>query len=130
MIMKKPANDDRRRRRSSDLGEALRYQLDACREDAALQAVLVSDDMGLCVAASGAGSGEDELAAHLPQTARQGLRALPSLFAPGLEREVEVKRFAVGRSVLIACAVGGGAKTRAEVLARTEAGFRRILATT
>ena len=124
--MKKAANDDRRRRRSSDLGEALRYQLDACREDSALQAVLVSDDMGLCVASSGAGQGEDGLAAHLPQTARQGLRALP----PGLAREVEVKRFAVGRAVLIACAVGGGAKTRAEVLARTEAGFRRILATT
>lgn len=127
--MKKPANDDRRRRRSTDLGEALRYQLDACREDAELEAVLVSDDMGLCVAASStAVCEEEELAARLPQTARQGLRALPAALPPGLEKDVAVTSFAVGRAVLFACAVGGCPDVRAETLARAERGFRRILA--
>jgi hypothetical protein len=126
--MKKPANDERRHRRSTDLGEALQFQLDACREAGALRAILVSDDMGLCLAESGAGHHQDELAARLPQTVRAGIGSLPTALPAGFEGAVALKRFSVGPSTLFVCAVGGRSEARDANLERAERGFQRILA--
>ena len=57
---------DRRNRRGSCLAEALRFQLDACREAEGLSAIVVSDELGFCVAHSGGGGVHDEIAAQLP----------------------------------------------------------------
>jgi hypothetical protein len=57
---------ERRSRRTSCLAEALRFQLDACREQEGLEAIVVSDQLGFCVAHSGGGGEHAELAAQLP----------------------------------------------------------------
>ena len=57
---------ERRSRRAAGLADTLRLQLDACREESGLAAIVVSDDLGFCVAHSGAGGEHDELAAQLP----------------------------------------------------------------
>ena len=60
---------ERRHRRSGCLADALRLQLEACREDEGLAAIVVSDDLGFCVAHSGGDGSHDELAARLPMLA-------------------------------------------------------------
>ena len=60
---------ERRHRRSGCLADALRLQLEACREDEGLAAIVVSDELGFCVAHSGGDGSHDELAARLPMLA-------------------------------------------------------------
>ena len=60
---------ERRRRRSGCLADALRLQLEACREDEGLAAIVVSDELGFCVAHAGGDGNHDELAAQLPMLA-------------------------------------------------------------
>src|SRR5436190_12284785 len=70
---KKPAKEgrlsERRNRRSGCLADALRLQLEACREDQGLAAIVVSDELGLCLAHAGGDGSHDELAARLPMLA-------------------------------------------------------------
>ena len=58
--------EERRSRRASCLAQALRFQLDACREAEGLSAIVVSDELGFCVAHSGGEGEHAELAAQLP----------------------------------------------------------------
>ena len=67
---------ERRHRRSACLADALRLQLDACREDEGLAAIVVSDELGLCVAHSGGDGMHEELAARLPMLADRGAAPL------------------------------------------------------
>lgn len=119
---------DRRRHRTAEVIEALHMQLDACRKDAQLTALVIADDTGMCLAASGAPGTCAEVAARLPLLGRKagdyegvltGLRgAIP----------MALKRFRVAGASLYACAVGGDATSHARELTRAELGVRRILA--
>jgi hypothetical protein len=120
---------DRRRNRSSDLGQALHLQLEACRAEAALDAIVVADDLGICVAAASEDAAElEELAAWLPLSERTGHDRVRTPAPAGLAAPNALRRFVVGRSALFMCAVGGQIDARAACLLRAELGFRRILA--
>ena len=126
---------ERRLRRSGRLADALQLQLDACREDEGLAAIVVSDEQGFCVAHSGGDGRHEEIAARLPMladpTQRQSLEdddgLQPSLAA------LAVTTFSIDGARLHACVVkapDAGAETSAvaaEVLARVASGFTRLL---
>src|SRR5689334_13042338 len=62
-----PTSVNRRKRRAYDcLADALRFQLESCREAEGLAAIVVSDQLGFCVAHSGGDGDHAELAARLP----------------------------------------------------------------
>ena len=63
---KKGRLPERRLRRSGRLADALRLQLEALREEGGLVAIVVSDELGFCVAHSGGDGNHEELAARLP----------------------------------------------------------------
>ncbi len=128
---------ERRHRRSGCLADALRLQLEACREDEGLAAIVVSDELGFCVAHSGGDGSHDELAAYLPMLAdpaqRRSLDDGDGGFQPP-RAALAVTTFSIAGAKLHACAVkephaateasAGGA----ELLARVATGFTRLLA--
>jgi hypothetical protein len=128
---------ERRQRRSACLVDALRLQLDACRDDEGLAAIVVSDDLGLCVAHSGGDGIHEELAARLPMLADP--RQPPSGIDDGcadqssLPGSLVVKTFSVPGATLHACAVAepaAGAERGGDddgVLTRVASGFTRLL---
>jgi hypothetical protein len=130
---------DRRSRRADGLADALRLQLDACRQDSGLAAIVVSDELGFCVAHSGAGGEHEELAAQLPilaDLARRGpdaSAAEPSAASPA--PVAVVTTFSIpGTTRLHACALTepeGQPTIRAAVargaLARVANAFSRLL---
>jgi hypothetical protein len=128
---------ERRHRRSGCLADALRLQLESCREDEGLASIVVSDELGFCVAHAGGDGSHDELAARLPMLAdparRQYLDDDDGELQPPRET-LEITTFSIEGTRLHACAVqepdadtsrsAGGA----EVLARVASGFTRLLA--
>ena len=127
---------ERRNRRSGCLADALRLQLETCREAEGLAAIVVSDEFGFCVAHAGGDGIHDQLAAHLPMLAdplqRQYLSAEDAalLPAPG---SLTVTTFPIGGGRLHACAVVApenvlASTDGAAVLARVASGFTRLLA--
>ena len=128
---------ERRHRRSGCLADALRLQLEACREDEGLAAIVVSDELGLRVAHSGGDGSHDELAARLPMLADPAQRRCLDDDDDGLQpprAALAVTTFSVAGAKLHACAVKqAGAATQtsaggAEILARVASGFTRLLA--
>ena len=67
---------ERRHRRSGCLADALRLQLEACREEEGLAAIVVSDELGFCVAHAGGDGNHEELAARLPMLADPQLESI------------------------------------------------------
>jgi hypothetical protein len=118
---------ERRKRRSDHLNRALEYQLEACREDAGLEAMLLTDDEGLAVAASGEAGACDELAARLALIGRKVPEFVGILFSAEGSREVSMQRFAIDGAELYMCAVGGGPDPRARQIRRSIGGCARIL---
>ena len=99
---------ERRRRRSGCLADALRLQLEACRENEGLAAIVVSDELGFCVAHSGGDGNHDELAARLPMLADPAQHRLldeddGALAPPG--SALAVTTFSIAGARLHACAV-------------------------
>ena len=128
---------ERRHRRSGCLADALRLQLEACREDEGLAAIVVSDELGFCVAHSGGGGSHDELAARLPMLANPAQQWPLDDDDEGIQparATLAVTTFSIAGAKLHACAVkepdaateksAGGT----EVLARVTSGFARLLA--
>jgi hypothetical protein len=133
MPVNKPSG--RRHRRSERLADALRLQLEACREDEGLAAIVVSDELGFCVAHSGGDGGHEELAAHLPMLADPAVQSSVDTGEVGLApgSALTVATFSVGEARLHACAVtepdsAAPPDAGAEVLARVAGGFARLLA--
>jgi hypothetical protein len=128
MLTNEGRASERRRRRSGCLADALRLQLEACRADEGLTAIVVSDELGFCVAHSGGDGSHEEIAAWLPMLAdpAQHLRPPPAALA--------VTTFSIEGTRLHAFAVKGpGAAEEtsaraAEILARVTSGFTRLLA--
>src|SRR5436190_10966567 len=109
---KKPAKEgrlsERRNRRSGCLADALRLQLEACREDEGLAAIVVSDELGFCVAHSGGDGSHDELAARLPMLADPAQRGFVCDDDEGLQpalAALTVTTFSIEGARLHACAV-------------------------
>lgn len=130
---------ERRSRRSTCLADALRYQLDACRADAGLAAIVVSDEIGFCVAHSGGDGGHDYLAAQLPvladPTRRRSLEDDDHETVLMAREPLVITTFSVRGTTLHACTVGtpkarrrGGRGDGVAVLARVASGFSRLLA--
>jgi hypothetical protein len=119
---------ERRRRRTDDVMEALHLQLDACRESAALEAVVIADDLGMCLASSGAPAMCYEVAARLPILARKAGDFAGVLLGASGGVPVGVKRINVGDTELIACVLGGDQERHGAELRRAEQGVMRILA--
>jgi hypothetical protein len=128
---------ERRHRRSGHLADALRLQLEACREDEGLAAIVVSDELGFCVAHSGGDGTHEELAAWLPILADPAQRW--SRDEGGDERHparagLAVTTFSIAGDTLHACAVkqpgarGATDASDADVLTRVASGFTRLLA--
>ena len=102
---------ERRHRRGATLGDALNFQLAACVEDEGLEAMVLADGDGLCVANWGDIETCEEAAGRAP---------LPG----GQARSV---RF--GGMELYLCAVGGKPAARRRSLDRSAKGVSRILGT-
>ena len=127
---------ERRHRRSGCLADALRLQLEACREDEGLAAIVVSDEHGFCVAHSGGDGSHDELAARLPMLADPALRRsfddrrrwlqLPR--APWRSRLLDRRRQPSCLRREGARAATETSPAGAETLARVASGFTRLLA--
>ena len=128
---------DRRHRRSGCLADALRLQLEACRAEEGLAAIVVSDELGFRVSHSGGDGNQDELAALLPMLADPARRGSLDDHDGALRPThgvLAVTTFSIVGARLHACAViepGAAAQTSAggaEVLARVASGFTRLLA--
>lgn len=118
-----PPEIERRRRRSQDLCTALRYQLDACREAAALEAVVVTDDSGVCVASSGPRHLCEEIAAWVPLLAREGTRQTEVL-----GRAIWLGPVLTPLGLLLLCGAGEEPDRAEPALEGSAAGVARILA--
>jgi len=128
---------ERRRRRSGCLADALRLQLETCREDEGLAAIVVSDDLGFCVAHSGGDGSHDELAARLPMLADPARRGSLDDDDGGPQpprTSMAVTTFSIEGAKLHVCFVkehDAATETSADgadVLARVANGFTRLLA--
>jgi hypothetical protein len=128
---------ERRNRRSGRLADALRLQLEVCREKEGLSAIVVSDELGFCVAHSGGDGNHDELAARLPMLADPAQHDLldedDGAFAPP-GSALAVTTFSIAGARLHACAVKqretdeDTSEPTAAILARVASGFTRLLA--
>ncbi|MEM6954757.1 MAG: hypothetical protein AAF411_02915 [Myxococcota bacterium] len=117
--------DERRKRRSANRSEALRFQLEHTKEQGGLEAVALSDKDGLLLASAGEEGVCEELGAFAPLLCQSpmGMR-LPPLLRGG---EVAVRSVSIhGTGLFMACLGGGVA--RDALLTHTTQGARRILA--
>lgn len=127
---------ERRNLRSGCLADALRLQLETCRAREGLEAIVVSDELGFCVAHAGGDGTHDELAAQLPMLAQSGGQMIPGAEHEGWPPAPEaltVTTFPVGDAMLHACAIAAPARGTTDadseaVLARVASGFTRLLA--
>ncbi len=128
---------ERRYCRSGCLADALRLQLEACRQQEGLDAIVVSDELGFCVAHSGGDGSHEELAAWLPMLADPARRRFLDDDDEGrqpMHAALAVTTFPIAGTRLHACAVKEGdpatqtSADGAEVLARVVSGFTRLLA--
>jgi hypothetical protein len=112
--MKSPT--ERRRTRSSDPLVALHYQLAFSRREGGLDLVVVADDSGVVVAASGGWAACEELAAYAPLLVRgdhgePGSRPTGRLAEIGIHSDVQA--IDVDGQTVLLCARGARAKTGA-----------------
>jgi hypothetical protein len=120
---------DRRHRRTDDVLEALHLQMDACREDGEMMAMVVADEHGMCLASSGAAQTCSEIAARLPILSRKAGDWEGVLLGARGGMPVAMKRFQFEGNELYACAIGGNPDRHASELSRAEVGVARILST-
>ena len=119
---------ERRNRRSDAHHEALYYQLDTSCQRAALEAMVLADQDGLCVASSGDPDMCDEIAAHMAMLCEQDESFVGTVAMPDEDcRHVQMRRFAAQGTNLYLCAVGGDPR-RSHELDHSMTGVTRILA--
>jgi hypothetical protein len=110
--------EDRRQHRSEVLSEALSLLLDACRERAGLEALVLSDDVGLVVSAAVPPEYDaDEIAALLP---------LPGPPDPKMARLKQV-RFDLDGAAMYLGGIGEMTGAWAREMMRALRGTQRIL---
>ena len=112
---------ERRRKRSSFAGLALKYWFAAVGRRLGLEGLVLADDGGFVVASNLSPSEAEELAALAPLRAGDAARYAASAGPPML-----VRQLMLGKIPLYLCAVGRGARSLGLQLA--EGGVQRILA--
>jgi hypothetical protein len=128
MSAHKKSGSERRHRRSTNVAQALRHQLEACRQDAGLAAMVLSDESGLCVAAVGASQTCEEIAARLPLIGRKARDFQGILLGGERSWPIVAKAFRVDDAELYVCAVGKAEATATREVERSIGGVSRILA--
>lgn len=118
---------ERRKRRTDLITQALTYQLLACCEDGEMQAMVVADEDGLPLAASGDRHTCEEVAASVAYIGARTPSFGGTLLGAGQRWEVELTQVLVDGSPLVVCAIGGTAEQRRRQLARGAQGALRIL---
>jgi hypothetical protein len=134
-MVRRPVQEDRRRRRSSDPLVALHYQLSHARALGSLDTIVIADDSGVVVAGSGAWAACEELAAYAPflDVAVENTES-HSPRVRSLKAETIVKRLSIGSSTVIICAKGSKSSSAQNpdaarsALDRASEGALRILA--
>ncbi|MEZ4363086.1 MAG: hypothetical protein R3B48_23095 [Kofleriaceae bacterium] len=119
--------NERRRQRSTFTSEALNLQLDACCRDGEIEAMVISDDEGLTLAACGDLAACEEIAAHTAHVGRRVAEFSGTLLGQGQHWDVQMKRIHVEGGELLVCAVGGTSAMRQRQVERSASGARRIL---
>ena len=119
---------ERRERRSEDTLEALKLQLAACRQDAGLEAMVLADEDGLCLAWAGEEASCQEVAARMALVNHKIENFEGVVLAPERSWSLRMRRFQAAGSWLYVCAVGGGGEVRGRELQRSIGGVSRILA--
>lgn len=120
--------NERRRTRSELPSEALHLQLDACRRDSNVEAMVIADEEGLPLASCGDQDACDEIAARSAQVGRRVSEFSGTLLGQDKSWDLQMKRIAVPGGELLVCAVGGTAAMRLRQVERSAAGAARILA--
>jgi len=92
-----------------------------------MHAMVVADEDGLPLAASGDAHACDELAASMAQIAARTEEFTGTLLRGGRRWEVAMTRLSVDGAHLMVCAVGGSDDQRQRQVARGAQGARRIL---
>ncbi len=124
--MKSPT--ERRLTRSSDPLVALHYQLACSRRESGLDAVVVADDSGVLVAASGGWAACEELAAYAPLLVRHDRDGSASPRSGRLEEigvHSEVHAIEVDGQTVLLCA--RGPQPKAGAMRQVADGVARIL---
>jgi hypothetical protein len=116
---------DRRRTRSNDPLVALHYQLAHSRREAGLDAVVVADDSGIVVAASGRWAVCEELAAYAPLLARRGCEGSASGRLAEMSTHSDVRTVDIEGQTVLLCTSGDRART--SEMGRVADGVARIL---
>jgi hypothetical protein len=121
--------NERRHARAELTTQALSYQLDACRTDGKIQAMVLADDNGMALASSGDPYACDEVAARIVLIGSRIKEFNGTLFGGGFRWDVQMMKVDVEGGELLVCAVGGSAEQRRRQIKRGADGARRILAT-
>ena len=121
------SHTERRTRRSDIHSQALYYQLDASRERAALEALILADEQGLCVAASGDPSTCEEFAVHTAMVCEDTAQFSGTVLDTSRRWDVSMERFDIKGVPLFLCAIGGDVETRTRALVQSMGGVSRIL---
>jgi hypothetical protein len=122
------ATQERRLRRGSTVTQSLRFQLAACCEDGRIDAMVVADENGLPLAASGDPYACNEVAARMVLVGPRIREFNGVLFGSGHRWDVQMKKIDCEGSELLVCAVGGTAEQRQRQITRGAEGAVRILA--
>ena len=120
-------SNERRRRRTDLITQALTYQLLSCCEDGKMQAMVIADADGLALASSGDRHACDEVAASMVHIGARTPAFRGTLLGNGQRWDVEMTKVLVDGSPLVVCAVGGSAEQRQRQVARGAQGTLRIL---
>jgi hypothetical protein len=118
---------ERRTRRTHLISQALHYQLVACCQDGAIEAMVVADEDGLALARSGDPDQCDEVAAKMAQVVARTPQFSGTLIGAGQRWDVDMTKVVVDGSPLLVCAVGGSAEQRQRQITRGAQGALRIL---
>lgn len=119
--------NERRRRRAQTQTLAMRYQLDDCCRDGAIQAMVIADGDGLPLASAGDSYACDEVAARMVHVGARIKEFSGTLLGCGTRWDVQMTKVSVDGSELLVCAVGGTPEQRKRQIARGAAGALRIL---
>ena len=106
----------------------MRLQLDACRDDGGVEAMVIFDEQGLRLAASGHAATCEEVAATLPLIGRKLDYFEGEVTSPEGSWDLAMRRFAVDGGSLFVCAVGGRTRDRSRKLLRSMGCASRLLA--
>jgi hypothetical protein len=119
---------ERRRRRSENTTLALHYHLETCRTAGRLDGMVLSDEDGFCLAASGDPEACQEVAARLPFIGRKVPQFDGFLFSAESGWRIRMERVTVDGSNLYLCAIGSGKTAPQDPITASRHGVQRILA--